>query len=862
MKSSDYNSRHPESCSDEKCQICKFAFHMEALGDKVNKITVDDIEKGRIKMPFIQRSAWLKVQGTDKVHKQLSFLIDSSQSPERKRTKGDNTTLKRLHTLYKTGKLRKASDGLITVRHMDQDEGSRDAISVPTAMFPGLIQALHLKLDHPSKQQLQKLSCRYFYSPGFARIIDEVSTQCVVCASLKNLPKELFSESTVETPVFGGNFSSDVVKMHGQKILLTREKLSQFTITTRVEDETADSLRTALISDIIEFIPSSGSSVQVDNAPAWQSLSLESDSDGSIFKKLSVKIDLGRTLNKNKNPIAENAIKEFHKERLRIDPGGGPVTDLDLAIITKNMNSRIRDREISAKEFVFQRDQVTNAAKPVSDSTKAKEQFEKRIKSHPKIPLNPKNDAFKTGDNIFLKTDKNKLRGREMYKIIEIFPKQDELWANLQKSESQFRSKTYEAKLSELFLVPGIVAANVEEKTVDETSEPNPTNLEGKTASQIDNSVEAEEKSFVKETDVEENIDISEPTKRSKRKAAIESSKNIEHLISRGLLNVKVHLQKKPPNHAWDYDVFKSMMEEDDHECDYIKTRPKNQKENLTIFDMSFIEINDLVNSSQNIEENENSDAQESIDDLEAKDNDNVSELSWDYSPEQFDANFMNNNLAEEFNFDEDLPDFEVDVQKGAQGFSSPGVGRHRLLGLPSAGQLEDSDSLTSEASQEEVFDQYSAPEPPGKPANPLCRRNAIRRKAVKPTSSTPVLQTPVNPQSVCMNKKQILTQALPLHAPIAPETVHLGDDAAVQDLGQALLVLHDADGRHARGDNDDEDVCDEDVCDEDVRDEEDAHVEANVRTEEDTHDEEGNDEQGRRTEKVNYLTFHLYGQK
>ena len=38
MKSSDYNSRHPLSCFEEKCQICKFAFHMEAIGDKVNMI--------------------------------------------------------------------------------------------------------------------------------------------------------------------------------------------------------------------------------------------------------------------------------------------------------------------------------------------------------------------------------------------------------------------------------------------------------------------------------------------------------------------------------------------------------------------------------------------------------------------------------------------------------------------------------------------------------------------------------------------------------------------------------------------------------------------------------------------------------
>ena len=50
MKSSDYNSRHPEECTEQQCQICKFAFQMEMTGDKVAKITVEDIEKGFINM--------------------------------------------------------------------------------------------------------------------------------------------------------------------------------------------------------------------------------------------------------------------------------------------------------------------------------------------------------------------------------------------------------------------------------------------------------------------------------------------------------------------------------------------------------------------------------------------------------------------------------------------------------------------------------------------------------------------------------------------------------------------------------------------------------------------------------------------
>ena len=253
IKSSEYNSRNPEECVNKSCQICKFANILLNIGDKINKISTEDIESGRINMPFTQRQAWIKVQKNDKVHQELCKLIDSSQAPEKKRTNGDNTVLKRLHNLYKKGQLRQTSDGLITVQHMENDK-TYQAISVPGSIFPGLVQALHLKLEHPSKLQLRKLLCRYFYSSGFDRIIEEITQNCLVCASLRSLPREIFSQSTTKTPVFAGNFSADVVVRHSQKILLTREKLSQFTITRFVKDEQAESLKTALLTFILEFM--------------------------------------------------------------------------------------------------------------------------------------------------------------------------------------------------------------------------------------------------------------------------------------------------------------------------------------------------------------------------------------------------------------------------------------------------------------------------------------------------------------------------------------------------------------------------------------------------------------------------------
>ena len=77
-----------------------------------------------------------------------------------------------------------------------------------------------------------------------------------------------------------------MIKKDGQLIFLCREKLSQFTYTRIIPDETADSLRDSVVIVVLEMIPSQGTTVQVDCAPALQMLAAESKLDGSIFKKL------------------------------------------------------------------------------------------------------------------------------------------------------------------------------------------------------------------------------------------------------------------------------------------------------------------------------------------------------------------------------------------------------------------------------------------------------------------------------------------------------------------------------------------------------------------------------------------------
>ena len=582
MINSDYNSRHPNHCTYERCKICKFAYEMESVGDSVvytvHSINANDVDNGLIKMPHSQRPAWKNVQSQDHVHRMLLDLVRDSKIPEKKKRKGDFTRVKRLHNLYRTGQVKIDHDGFVTVKHTDAVGNVYYAISVPANFYPGLVQALHIKLNHPSKSQLLRLMSRHFYCAGQARIIEEITSACTLCASLRELPKELFSQSTTLNPVFGATFSADVIKKDGQLVFLCREKLSQFTFTKIISDETADSLRDAIVAAVIDLIPETGTMVQVDCAPGLQTLAAEAKLDGSILKKLGITIDLGRVHNVNKNPVAENAIKEFHKERLKLNPAGGRISEIERSVITKNMNSRVRERGLTPKEMAFNRDQVTNEVKPTNDDELCRLQVQFRTDRHPnKNDVLNKNISISVGDNVFLKADKSKLRGREAYKVTKLFQKNEEEWATILKCENKFMSKEYLVKTSEIFKIPGNEISpvmeneefihvdkensiNAEVQVEEVTEEPASEDILREESTNAPIAAPKDDLTLNDAVEIPANATATEhPAKRKKRQAAIKFGQKMKEILP--CLRVK----KKDPSslHGWLYEDWLKVIDDD-----------------------------------------------------------------------------------------------------------------------------------------------------------------------------------------------------------------------------------------------------------------------------------------------------------
>ena len=67
-------------------------------------------------------------------------------------------------------------------------------------------------------------------------------------------------------------YINNLTRKEKQKIFIARENLSSYTTSQFIEDETADSLRAALISSVTPMMPKSGCKVSVDPSSAFQTL--------------------------------------------------------------------------------------------------------------------------------------------------------------------------------------------------------------------------------------------------------------------------------------------------------------------------------------------------------------------------------------------------------------------------------------------------------------------------------------------------------------------------------------------------------------------------------------------------------------
>ena len=476
---SDFSSRNASACNEPRCQICCFIALTE--DSVVRSTSVQDI-RGLSRLPFTTRSAWTQIQSECPDLRRTHVHLKQGTRPSKK-----ITNIKDVKRYLNVASI--AKDGLLVVRRNDALSPSTDLIIVPRSVLDGLVTALHIKLDHPSKHQLQLVMKRNFYALDMPKVIDQVCETCHTCAALRKFPQPLMQQSTEDPPeVVGVSFAADVLKRCKQSILVLRETTTSFTMASIIPDEKSATLRDNLASLCVQLHPLDGppATVRVDPAPGFIALR-----DDDTLKGLGISIEIGRVKNVNKNPVAEKAIAEVEEELVRQVPNGGPVTHLSLTIAIARLNSRLRRQGVSAQELWTQRNQFTHDQLPISDRDIITNQHKQRQRNHPysERAKNPKqkntttSQRIKVGDLVYLYSDRDKTHTRSRYLVVSI----NNPWCFIKKfSGNQLRASSYKVKICECHLVPNQVPnfppirTSVDSSDEDDVSinpPPQPTNI-------------------------------------------------------------------------------------------------------------------------------------------------------------------------------------------------------------------------------------------------------------------------------------------------------------------------------------------------------------------------------------------------
>ena len=79
---SDFGSRNPVTCSEPRCQVCRFV--QETADSTVFNVSVSDVLERRVKMPYMSQSAWKSAQQSDNtMRKAYAHLISGTRPPSK-----------------------------------------------------------------------------------------------------------------------------------------------------------------------------------------------------------------------------------------------------------------------------------------------------------------------------------------------------------------------------------------------------------------------------------------------------------------------------------------------------------------------------------------------------------------------------------------------------------------------------------------------------------------------------------------------------------------------------------------------------------------------------------------------------------
>ena len=162
--------------------------------------------------------------------------------------------------------------------------------------------------------------------------------------------------------------------------------------------------------------------------------SLKALKDDRILNEENINLEIGSSKNKQKNSVAEKAIRELREEIIKVSSKGGKISETQLCKATMNLNFKIRHTGHSAKELWVKRDQNFGQNLEFEDKDLSDIQYKMRVQSHDSSARYESRNAkkvvlpqVKIGDKIFIKSDGSKSKARDPYLVLAFVPNKNEI---------------------------------------------------------------------------------------------------------------------------------------------------------------------------------------------------------------------------------------------------------------------------------------------------------------------------------------------------------------------------------------------------------------------------------------------------
>ena len=423
---SDYVSRNPPDCTDSKCSVCIFANERgELLLSALNTQMDPELDLSNIReltlnsakeIPIGNTKAWYNLQINDPaISEAINYRKTGQQPPKTGTFSNEIKFYVRKCTLSPKTQL------LVKEEEIPYETKKIERIVIPKIFLEPLLTQIHHDQSCPTVNQMKKLYGRYFYAYEPGNIFEQITSNCKICQSNKILPKEIKHFSSVTNASCPGTFFViDVMNRAKQSIIVCRDAFSDFVTTSILKSEKVEDLKEGLVAVTSAVRKNAFITIKTDNAPGFKSM----HSKDQDLSKLGITLELSDVTNKNGVAIVDKAIQELEKEIRIVSPESQPLSSSELARATLALNSRIRNRSLSAYEIMFSREQTTGSNIALDDKELSGKKFAYKQINHghsekSKFHKAPESKSAKAerGDFVHIKTDGSKHKSRELYLV-------------------------------------------------------------------------------------------------------------------------------------------------------------------------------------------------------------------------------------------------------------------------------------------------------------------------------------------------------------------------------------------------------------------------------------------------------------